>query len=193
MVNTVPPEALDSVGSSRRRRGRCARTLALFAICIATVFALPSPAGASISYGFVCYPSGHSLRANWPLIWGQRGTTLQKVWFKVKLDQWTGSRWRYFGYSRWYFGVSSIYGRYYLDRSLGWLMPFPLVLGSGDLGHYFGFVSGRRSYVGPQLGPYWSNLPNAYYRTRERYKVGRATWNSKATYVAGTSRRYCWA
>lgn len=140
------------------------------------------------SWGFVCNPQNHWVRANWPTITTDSSRPTA-VWVRFRLEQFTRSGWRSYRTSRRYVGVSNRYQRFYLDTSFG-MLPEPFV---GSYGHYFAYVTRHGSYAGPQLGPWWSHLPVASYRTRERYWANGRTWMNRGTYAwnTGPGRRWC--
>ncbi len=172
----------------KRRGGRLARILALALVGIGLVAVAPRPAEATTaqSWGFACDSSGGWVRANWPTI-TTNSSRPSAVYFRAFLYRWTGSKWSYYGGTRWYVGVSDRYRRYQLDSSLG-ALPYPFV---GTLGHLFAYTSGGRSYAAPQLGPWWGNLPPGSYSTSEQYYVNGTKYTQNDTHVQGTSYTYC--
>lgn len=164
------------------------RALAPILLCVALTLALAAPAGALTgrTWGFACSSQYGWVRANWPTITTD-SSKLQAVYFRVRLLQYTRKGWRSYGLSRRYVGVSNDQGRHYLDSSFGFL-PYPFV---GTYGHLFAYETPHGSYAGPQLGPYWKNLPSASYRTRERYSVRGVTWSNTHTYVWQTTAKWC--
>jgi hypothetical protein len=166
------------------------RPLVSALVSVGVVLALATPAGATTasaatSWGFTCNADYGWVRANWPTIRTDT-TALTPVYFRALLDQYTSSGWKWINSTRWYVGVSDRYGRKMLDSSLG-VLPYPFV---GTLGHYFAYTTQHRSYAGPQLGPFFNNLPHAYYRIREQYSVNGAGWSAYA-YVQGTRYTSC--
>ena len=157
-------------------------------LCTASALTAAAPAGANsaTSWGFACSSDYGWVRANWPTI-RTNTATLTPVYFRARLYQYTRSGWRKIGTSRWFVGVSNNSGRYQLDSSFG-MLPYPFV---GSYGHYFAYETGHGSYAGPQLGPYWKNLPSASYKTREQYWVRGDTWSNTHTRVQGRSSRWC--
>ncbi len=171
--------------SRSRFGGRLARVAVLALVAIGLATAAPKDAEATQSWGFACDSSYGWVRANWPTI-TTNSSRLSAVYFRAFLYRWTGSKWSYYGATRWYVGVSDRYGRYRLDSGLG-VLPYPLA-GAGGL---FAYVSGGRSYVGPELGPSWGSLPHGTYSTSEQYYVNGARYTHNSTRVQGSSATYC--
>jgi hypothetical protein len=138
------------------------------------------------SNGFVCSPEYNWVRTEWPTIIPNT-TKLTAVYFRAFLYRYTGTTWQYYGSTIWYVGVSDKYGRKQLDSSLG-VLPYPFV---GELGHLFAYVSEGESYADPQLGPWWGELPDGYYSTKEQYSVHGKRWYSRSTHVLGSSETFC--
>ena len=145
------------------------------------------PHASATSWGFECDSTNGWVRSNWPTITTE-SDALTPVYFRALLDRYTTKGWAQVAATIWYVGVSDRYGRHQLDSSLG-VLPYPFV---GELGHLFAYETSNGSYAGPQLGPWFANLPAANYRTREQYKVNGATWIA-GSYVNSTGAAYCLA
>jgi hypothetical protein len=162
--------AIRSIGAFMRTVPlRFRRVLLPVLACAALTLGLAAPAGAASahSWSFVCSPAYSWVRVNWPTIYTDSSERIP-VYFRARLYQYTRSGWRRFRkQTGWYVGVSNNTGRFLLDSSFGEL-PYPFV---GSYGHYFAYETQGGSYAGPQLGPFWRNLPSASYRVREQYSV----------------------
>ncbi len=145
----------------------------------------PAGAASATSWGFVCSPDNHWVRANWPTITTD-SDELTPVYFRAFLDRYASKRWKRVGTTRWYIGVSDRWGRHQIDDSLG-VLPEPFF---GVLGHLFAYATDHGSYAGPQLGPFFSNLRSGRYRTREQYSVNGTRWKAGATQNP-TNARFC--
>lgn len=166
---------------------RCRRAVAAVVLCGGLVFGLAAPAGATSaqSWGFVCNASAGWVSPRWPTIY-TNGTALTPVYFRARLYQYTTAGWRWLKTTRWYVGVSTMYGRRQLDSSLG-VLPYPFV---GELGHYFAYYTPYGSFAAGQLGPVFANLPYASYKVREQYWVNGVKWDGPAR-VQGTTYTSC--
>ena len=170
------------LGGHRRRR-RFALLVLPSVLCL--VLVAPAGATTSTSWGFVCNPEQHWVRANWPTVYTD-GDDLTEVHFRAFLDRFTGRHWKRVATTRWYIGVSDRFGRHQIDTALEDL-PEPFV---GVLGHLFAYATPHGSYAGPQLGPFFGNLRPAAYRTREQYSVDGVRWKAH-TVVNGTAETFC--
>lgn len=153
------------------------------AITTAAAFASAAPASAGTavarSYGMQCYPSGASLRQNYPNI-STDSVANQVVYFRVTLQWYTTSGWRSIRTSRWYYGVSNYTGR----KALGY---------SGGQPYYFAYSTSSGSYVGPERGPVFTSLQPAYYRTIETYVANGSQWSRYSFVSDNPSAQYCYA
>jgi hypothetical protein len=154
---------------------------------VALALAPPVEAATATSYGFVCNTQYAWVRANWPDIRTDTAR-LTPVYFRALLDEYTTAGWQEISMTPWYVGVSNSFGRKMLDSSLG-ALPYPFL---GGLGHLFAYIDQNGSHAGPQLGPFFTGLRSAYYRTREEYWVNGVFWRAGAR-VNGTSYTSCMA